>query len=89
MLWAGTKFDRAAAVIMAVHREPADAFAFFSAVVAVPRHVAEMLMRGIVVKIVDSVRFRDEPPIYASVIRFPIIDNRVQAQLAARILLRY
>jgi hypothetical protein len=73
VLWAGTKFDRAITVIIAVHRETADAFAFPSALVAVPAHIAEMLMRAFVVQIFDSVGFRDEPPTYASGIRVPII----------------
>jgi len=73
MLWAGAKLDRAVAVVIAVHREPADAFAFLCALVAVPAHVAEMLMRAFVGQIFDNVRFRDEPPTYASGIRFPII----------------
>ena len=72
-LWAGTKFDRAIAVIVAIHREPADALAVLSAFVAVPAHVAEMLMRDFVLQIFDSVGFRDEPPTYVSAIRFPII----------------
>ena len=87
MLRASAKLDRTVAVVVTVHREPADAFAIFCALVVVPRHIAEMLMRELAMQIFDNVRFRDEPPIHASAIRFPIIDNRVQAQLGARILL--
>ena len=73
VVWAGTKFDRAIAVVISIHRQATDAFALLPALVAVTAHIAKMLMRGFVAQIFDSVGFRNEPPTYASAIRFPII----------------
>jgi hypothetical protein len=58
VLRALTEFHGAVAMVIAVHGQPADAFAVFPAFEAVPRHVAGVKVR---VFVFDNVEFRHEP----------------------------
>jgi hypothetical protein len=75
VFWAGTKFDRAVVVVIAVHRLTANTNALLAALEVVPAHVAEMLMRAFVLQIFDTIGFRHEPSTYACGIQVPIFST--------------
>lgn len=63
VLWARAKLNRAIAVVVAFHREAADAFAVFAAFEVVPGDITEVLVHSVLLKlvIVQLVRAQLEP----------------------------
>jgi len=79
MFWAWSEFDWAFAVVIAVHRETANANAILRTLVVMPLYLAAVLMRGLVARNFSNIHSRHALLLNALAVRFPAYQQGLMA----------